>query len=571
MISLTSISCYIKILLHFSGRPLIIRYTKDVERGGMRSDFNLALDLAYHAKARPGLIALQTAKACLSYGELAQRAATLASHLAPTRRTRRVGILGTRSLDAYIGVLAACWSGSAYVPLNLKWPQARIVALLDQLKLDAVMADENGARLLTPEVLERAPDLVIVPRPDLLEPSRSTQSVIALDAPSEAVPPAPVPVAADDPGYIIFTSGTTGLPKGVVISAGSLAHYLERSQDWTEYTPEDRLAEACDLTFDLSVHNLFLSLRAGARLHLLSQLETLAPAHAIRRHHLTVWMSVPTVIGLMRQKGTLRPGALPSLRLSIFCGEPLPVPAAQAWAEATPNGRVENIYGPTEATVIGLRQPLTDPPVVTGGRDILAIGRPYRTMKVAILDEDQRPVPAGEIGEIALAGPQLGIGYYGQPELTRDRFRMIDDERWYLTGDLGRMDETGVFHHLGRVDNQIKLKGNRVELEEIDAHLRRAAGTELVATVAWPVRHGSAEGLVAFIVGEHGDLGRLRVALAAQLPRYLIPERIEFRSELPRNSNGKIDRGALRDELAQQVRSAQAVPEELMTAGAQGA
>jgi amino acid adenylation domain-containing protein len=519
------------------------------------------LDLAHQAKVRAGFTALQTAKSGLSYGELAQRAAALAAHLAPRRRSRRVGILGTRSLEAYIGLLATCWSGAAYVPLNLKWPQARLTALLDQLELDAVIADENGARLLTPDVLARAPDLVIVPRPETVEPARSTQQILALDVPGGPIMETPAPVAAEDTGYIIFTSGTTGLPKGVEISAGSLAHYLEQSQGWTDYRPEDRLAEACDLTFDLSVHNLFLSLRAGARLHLLSQLETLAPAHAIRRHELTVWMSVPTVIGLMRQNGTLRPGLLPSLRLSIFCGEPLPVAAAQAWAEATPNGRVENIYGPTEATVVGLRQPLTSPPVATGGRDILAIGRPYETMKVAILDPEQRPLPAGEIGEIALAGPQVGIGYFGQPELTRDRFRMIDDERWYLTGDLGRMDPTGVFHHLGRVDNQIKLKGNRVELEEIDAHLRRAADTELVATVAWPVKHGSAEGLVAFVAGGHADLARLRAALAAELPRYLIPERIEFRSELPRNSNGKIDRGALRDELAQDDRSAPAGPD----------
>lgn len=518
----------------------------------MRSDFNLALDLAHQAQARPGCIALQTATAQLSYGELAERAAGLAAHLVKRRRSGRIGILGTRSIEAYIGVLGACWAGSAYVPLNLKWPEARLRALLDQLDLDAIIADANGARLLTPAVLARAPDLVILPRPEKIEPARASQSLLALDARTEPPLPAPVSVASGDPGYIIFTSGTTGLPKGVVISAGSLAHYLDQSTGWTDYRPEDRLAEACDLTFDLSVHNLFLALRAGARLHLLAQLETMAPAHAIRRHALTVWMSVPTVIALMRQAGTLRPGLLPSLRLSIFCGEPLPVAAAQAWAEATPNGRVENIYGPTEATVIGLRQTLTDPPVVTAGRDILAIGRPYPTMRVAILDGEQRPVPAGEAGEIALAGPQLGIGYFGQPELTEERFRMLRGERWYLTGDLGRVDAEGVFHHLGRVDNQIKLKGNRVELEEIDAHLRRAAGTELVATVAWPVRHGSAEGLVAFIAGGHGDAARLRAALAAELPRYLIPERIAFRDALPRNANGKIDRGALRDELARE-------------------
>lgn len=517
----------------------------------MRGGFNLALGLARHARNNPDAAAIHAGGTELSYGALAQDVTKLAGLLAGGRRARRVGILGTRSIEAYVGILAACWAGSAYVPLNLKWPAERLIALFGQLQLDALIADENGAGLLTPEVLAHAPDLVVVPAGNTLAPARPAQSVIGRDAATAPPLDEPMPVAADDTGYIIFTSGTTGLPKGVMISAGSLAHYLEQSEPWTGYGPADRIGEACDVTFDLSVHNLFLCLRAGASLHVMSQLEMLAPARFIRGHELTVWMSVPTVIALMRQNGALKPGLFPSLRLSIFCGEPLPVSAAQAWAQATPNGVVENIYGPTEATVIGLRQSLTEPPVVTQGRDILAIGRPYPTMKVAILDQQQQPVATGDAGEIALAGPQLGIGYLGQPELTADRFRTIRGERWYLTGDLGRMDAQGVFHHLGRVDNQIKLKGNRVELEEIDTHLRRAADTELVATVAWPVAHGSADGLVAFVGGGHGDVEAIRRDLVLRLPRYLVPGRIVICPELPRNINGKIDRGALARQLDQ--------------------
>lgn len=516
--------------------------------------FNLARGLARQARECPDALAFQAGGIALTYGALARQVTELAGLLAGHRRSRRIGILGTRSSEAYIGILAACWAGSAYVPLNLKWPAARLIALFGQLQLDALIADENGTGLLTPEVLANAPDLVVIPAGRTLAPARPGQSVIPRG--TSTVPPLdePVPVAPCDTGYIIFTSGTTGLPKGVMISAGSLAHYLDQSEPWTQYGPADRIGEACDVTFDLSVHNLFLCLRAGASLHVMSQLEMLAPARFIRGHELTAWMSVPTVIALMRQSGALKPGIFPSLRLSIFCGEPLPVSAAQAWAAATPNGVVENIYGPTEATVIGLRQPLTEPPVVTEGRDILAIGRPYLTMKVAILDPLQQPVAAGEAGEIALAGPQLGIGYFGLPELTADRFRTIRGERWYLTGDLGRMDADGVFHHLGRVDNQVKLKGNRVELEEIDTHLRRAAGTDLVATVAWPVAHGSAEGLVAFVSGGHGDVEAIRRDLVRKLPRYLVPGRIVTGPDLPRNINGKIDRGALAHRLDQDAR-----------------
>lgn len=511
----------------------------------MSSRYNLAAGLAHSAITAPDAIALNVGGYELSYRDLAHQAARLARHLARGRKTRRVGILGTRSIEAYIGILGACWAGSAYVPLNLKWPAERLVTLLQQLQLDALVADEHGAALLTDEVLSVAPDWIIVPDKCELEPATPKQRIDQRGSiPQEALEET-APMADGDVGYIIFTSGTTGIPKGVMISAGSLAHYLEQSEPWTGYTPADRIGEACDITFDLSVHNLFLCLRAGASLHVMSQLDMLAPARFIRSHRLTAWMSVPTLIAMMRKTGALKPGIFPSLRLSIFCGEPLPVAAAQAWAEATPNGIVENIYGPTEATVICLRQRLTSPPVVTSGRDIVAIGRPYETMRVEIFDETQHPVPPGQAGEIALSGPQLGIGYFGQPELTAERFRIIRGQRWYLTGDLGRMDECGVFHHLGRVDNQVKLKGNRVELEEIDAHLRRAAGTELVATVAWPMSYGSADGLVGFVAGGDGETERIREAMTQGLPRYLVPGRIIRCATLPQNINGKIDRNAL--------------------------
>jgi D-alanine--poly(phosphoribitol) ligase subunit 1 len=508
-------------------------------------NFNLALAFSEQARQHPERLALAVSGREFSYGELAQQVSLLAGFLKPRKQSGRVGVLATRSLEAYVGILATCWSGSTYVPLNLKWPAERLIALMALLELDALVVDENGAALLTAEILATAPLDIIVPHPLALAPVRPGQAISIRGAIACDAMQAPAEVASDQVGYVIFTSGTTGLPKGVVISAGSLAHYLEQSLPWTDYRPEDRLCETCDVTFDLSVHNLFLCLKAGASLHVMSQLEMLAPARFIRAHAVSVWMSVPTVISLMRKTGALKQRLFPSLRLSIFCGEPLPVEAAKAWLAATPNGVLENIYGPTEATVICMRQRLTDPPVVTQGRDILAIGRPYRTMEIAILDSSQQPVAPGLPGEIALCGPQVGIGYFGQPELTADRFREIDGRRWYLTGDIGRCDDSGVYHHLGRADNQVKVKGNRIELEEVDAHLRRAAGVELIATVAWPMTHGSAEGLVSFVAGSARTSDEIRKAMAESLPRYMIPREIHVLDSLPENVNGKIDRRAL--------------------------
>src|SRR5690606_5485657 len=209
---------------------------------------------------------------------------------------------------------------------------------------------------LTPAVLAAAPDrIVIADAAPAMEP-RAEQEIVRLGAIDAPLMDAPVSVDPDDLAYIIFTSGTTGMPKGVMISAASLQSYLEQSRPWTKLTPDDRLAETCDVTFDLTVHNLFLCVEAGASLHVMSALEMLAPGRFVRAREITVWLSVPALVAMMRRNGSLKPGIFPSMRLSLFCGEPLPAAAAQAWAEATPNGVVDNIYGPTEGTVICMRQ-----------------------------------------------------------------------------------------------------------------------------------------------------------------------------------------------------------------------
>ena len=480
----------------------------------------------------------------ISYAQMGALVQRLAGYLSQGARPRRVGILATRSLEAYAGILAAGFAGAAYVPINLKWPESRIVTLLGLMELDALVVDANGAALLTPAVLAAAPDLVIVADAAPEFSARSGQSITRLGDVQAQPLDAPVAVGADDLAYIIFTSGTTGLPKGVMISAGALANYLAESRPWTNLTPQDRLAETCDVTFDLTVHNLFLCVEAGASLHILSALEMMAPGRFVRARAITVWMSVPTLIAMMRRNGSLKPGIFESLRLSIFCGEPLPVAAAEAWAAAAPNGVVENIYGPTEGTVICMRQRLTNPPVATESRGILAIGKPYESMEIAIFDSGQRPLPDGVPGEIALCGPQLAIGYLGAPEQTADRFRIIDGRRWYLTGDLGMRDEAGIFHHLGRTDNQVKVKGNRIELEEVEAHLRRAAETDVVAVVAWPVVDGAGQGLVGFCVSElTGQV--IAERMLRDLPRYMVPSPVQVLTSLPVNINGKVDRRAL--------------------------
>jgi amino acid adenylation domain-containing protein len=512
---------------------------------GLPGNANLAHGLCLNARQHGGRVAIDVAGRSITYAELAAFAGRLAAQFASRRDSGRVGILASRSLAACAGILGTAWSGGTYVPLHLKLPEARLASLLGQLALDAVVVDARGAALLTPSVRAALPGLVILADD---APEVAADASINLHRlgrlPGDALA-APVNVAPDDVAYIEFTSGTTGMPKGVMVPVGAVNHYLGVMQAWFGFGPDDRAAETCDITFDLSVHNMFLAWLAGASLHIMTPLHMMAPSRFIREHQITTWLSVPSIIGMMQQTRTLAPGIFPSLRLSCFCGEPLPLAGALAWAEAAPNSIVENIYGPTEATIACLRQPVGATPVVTKKRQIIAIGHAYPGMKASILSESLTPLPAGTPGEIALSGKQLALGYFNQPELTAQRFPSIDGERWYLTGDLGVQDEQGVFHHLGRIDNQVKVLGNRVELEEIDMHLREAAGTQLAAAVAWPMRDGSASGIVGFVSGATAEPDAMQAALRRSLPGYMLPNAIREIGEMPLNSNGKVDRKAL--------------------------
>ncbi|MCJ8308642.1 MAG: AMP-binding protein [Rhizobiaceae bacterium] len=510
----------------------------------MATNDNIVQSFFETAQAEPDLLAISAGNQEISYGDLAAHAGRLAAHLQPKLTSGRVGILASRSIAAYVGIVGAAWAGATYVPLNMKWPAERLIQLMGDLELDALVIDSNGAKLLTDEVRAAAPSTIISGDP--IHPIEGYVDVARL---SEPALQAPVPRQGADLAYIVFTSGSTGMPKGVMVSCDSLARYLDESQKWTQLTAADRIAEAHDVTFDLSVHNMFLAWRAGSSLHLMTALDMMAPQAFVRKRAITVWMSVPTIVNNMRRAGSLKPGLFDTLRLSIFCGEPLAMPTVEAWQEAAPQSVIENIYGPTECTVVCMRQRLTQPPLVTRERGILSIGDAYENFDIRICDPSGAQVPTNEIGEIVLGSDQLADGYFNRPDLTDAAFRMVDGRRWYFTGDLGYRDENDKFHHMGRLDNQVKMKGNRIELEEVETHLRRACGTELAVVVAWPVIDGSAQGLVGFSTNMTLSEKEVRAEMAKALPEYMVPGRIEFRAEMPRNINDKIDRKALIAEL----------------------
>jgi acyl-CoA synthetase (AMP-forming)/AMP-acid ligase II len=262
---------------------------------------------------------------------------------------------------------------------------------------------------------------------------------------------------------------------------------------------------------------------------------------------------VPSSIGIMATLRLVKPGAFPSIRASIFCGEPLAADHAAQWQAATPNGVIENFYGPTETTVAitRYRWPRAGAPA-TG---VVPIGCTFPDQRHRLIDPAGVEVAPGETGELCFAGDQVAAGYWANPAETAVRFTQLPggDERWYRTGDLAREDAGGCLHFLGRIDEQVKVRGFRVELQEIDHAVRAAAGAALVATVAWPVRHGSAEGIVAFIASDGAvDEAAILAQCRARLPDYMVPRSIRRVDVLPLSSNGKTDRRALIQRLEEE-------------------
>ena len=218
---------------------------------------------------------------------------------------------------------------------------------------------------------------------------------------------------------------------------------------------------------------------------------------------------------------------------------------SQAWRIAAPSSFVDNFYGPTEVTVDCMAQRLEDPPNVTRDRGTLAIGTPFPGIRAGIVDANLNFLPHGQEGELVVSGRQVARGYFQDPELTAARFPMIEGRRWCRTGDLAFEDASGTFHHLGRIDNQVKILGNRVELEEVEAHLREIVGTDSVAAVAWPLADGRATGIVAFHCAPGMTRDKVREEMKLRVPDYMIPKRVHFLYALPLGSSGKIDRKAL--------------------------
>ena len=473
------------------------------------------------ALERPGHPAVSDRGRVATYAELDARADALAASLvgAGVRRGDRVGVLLEKSIDAVACLYAVMKTGAAYVPLDPHAPEHRLAQVLADCDVRCVLATANAPPPAGPAVL----DVGSVPP--------------ASGAPVHAE------VMPDDLAYILYTSGSTGAPKGVMVSHANAMAFVRWAGAAFGVTGEDRLSSHAPFHFDLSVFDLYAAAAAAATVVLVPPEASVFPAHLRRfvdEEGITVWYSVPSVLTQLASRTDLTPGDLPSLRAVLFAGEVFPTRWLRRLMVALPDARFANLYGPTETNVCTWYEVdrLPDDDGTT-----IPIGRPITGTRVAVVGDGGGP------GELYVQGPTVGQGYWNDPAGTASRFvtepRPDLPGKWYRTGDLVEETADGCLRFLGRADGQVKSRGYRIELGDVEAALYGHSGVVDCAVVAVPDELFTAR-LHAFAVVE-GQVAEPDLAgfCARRLPRYMVPQTFEIRPALPRTATGKVDRRAL--------------------------
>jgi amino acid adenylation domain-containing protein len=483
--------------------------------------------LAHAARERPDHPAV-VADRSVTYAELDDLASRVAAALARAGVAPgdRVAVSAPKSVGVVASIYGIMRAGAAYVPIDPDSPAPRAARIANDCGVAALIVDPERSDRLRPELHEDVVGL----------------DVEQLDTLPSAGAPAQAP-GADDLAYVLYTSGSTGSPKGVMISHGNALSFVEWSVAELELTGEDRFSGHAPFHFDLSVFDLYACATVGGTLHLLPGDATrfgASVAGFVAERELTVWYSVPSALMQLVTQGGVEPAMLSTLRHVVFAGEVFPTRYLRRLRRLVPGAALRNWYGPTETNVCTAHT-ILDADLATD--DPVPIGRPVDGYPCRVVDLE------GEAGELQVGGPAVTAGYWGDPATTAAAIvTEPDGSRWYRTGDLVETGPEGEYRFRGRRDHQVKVRGYRVELGEVESaiHADDRVGEACVVAVE-DDRLG--HDLVAFVVPAAGaalEPVEVKRIVAARLPRYMVPARVRVEDgPLPTTSTGKIDRTAL--------------------------
>jgi amino acid adenylation domain-containing protein len=494
--------------------------------------------LERQAKETPDAIAVIGDQGKLSYAQLDNAAGVIAQRLSAAGASAEsvVAVLAERSAELVTALVGVVKTGAAFLPLDPEYPPERLAYMLADSQVQIVLAQRHLGDLL---------------------PGSGPAVLYLDDAPAW---PAPAPdncrsvLHVDNAAYLIYTSGSTGRPKAVVNTHRGLLNRLDWMRSALSFDAADVLLQKTSVSFDVSVWEFFLPLTSGASLAMAQPGGHRDPAYlrkAIRSFAVTVLHFVPSMLNAFLADTEIAdddvPATFATLRCIVCSGEELPVALARRCLEYLPGVSIQVTYGPAEAAISVTTWRAT--PATLASRSRVPIGGPVSNVTIHILDNQLRPVPVGAVGELYLGGIQVGRGYHRRPALTAQKF--VPDPfgpvgaRLYATGDHGRWRSDGTIEFMGRVDGQVKLRGMRMELGEIEAALREQPGVRDAAAAVKEIRPGDKR-LVGYIAGAAApDAAALRSALRARLPDYMVPAAFVVLDALPLTGSGKLDRRAL--------------------------
>jgi amino acid adenylation domain-containing protein len=530
----------------------------------MRMVYLLHQLLSESASRRPEKEAIVFMNDKMSYAELERESNKLAYVLSEIgiKRGERVGIYMNRSITSIVGAFGILKAGAAYVPIDPTCPENRLSYIINKCGIKCLLTLREKLATLKQVFSLSSPLERIVTMNGLDSDSRSLGSAQLIDwqeVREAARGDAHSANTIDsDLAYILFTSGSTGIPKGVMLSHRNSLTFVESAHNFFQIRTSDRFSNICPLHFDMSVFDLFVALRAAATVVIIPETTAIFPvrlAEVIAENKISVWNSVPSALSLLATYKDLSSHDLSSLRLILFAGELFPLKYLRRLQEAIPGARFCNMYGQTEAnssTYYWVER------LSSETKASLPIGRPLPNFDVFALREDGKQVTqSGQEGELYVRASTVALGYWGEVEKTEKSFvrnplRPELNERVYKTGDLVHLDSDGNYVFLGRKDHMIKSRGYRIEIGEIETVLCNHPQIKNAVVVPIPdeLIGNRISVLIVPVTPDKIEKEDILKYCSKQLPRYMIPEIIEFRDSLPTTSSGKVDRKKLSDKDA---------------------
>jgi amino acid adenylation domain-containing protein len=521
---------------------------------------NLQQWLTLQASRRPDSVAVRHGEKGITYGQLDQVSNQVARGLkaAGCRPKDRVGLFIPKSIEALIGMFGALKAQCIYVPLDTAGPATRLARILKACECRLVVAVEGSAPMLQQTMATMGDSFPRIGWIDGGTPVKGATAAFSWRDLRRLSGASLGSQSSDaDAAHILFTSGSTGVPKGVVITHGNIIHFVEWAIRHFGMDSSDKISGHPPLHFDLSMFDVYGSMAAGAELHLVPSELSLLPhklAAFIRDSKLTQWFSVPSALHHLAKFDAVQQDDFPALRRLLWCGEKFPTPALMYWMRRIPHVQFFNLYGPTEATIASSCYRVPSCP--GDEREEIPIGDACAGERLLVLDETLNPVAPEETGHLYIGGVGLSPGYWRDPEKTAEVFLSSPEGRIYKTGDLAKVAKDGAIYLLGRADSQIKARGYRIELGEIEKALHAETGIADAAVVA--IESPGFEGLYiccAYVAKPGVDLTplALKQRLAKSLPAYMLPGRWMALERMPLNSNGKTDRRQLKEDFLAQA------------------